>query len=190
MTAQSSNSPNKPVETMFKSLLAAFVLFRVAFGLNILLNNDDGFGASNIREFYRLLVAAGHNVYMVAPAFDNSGQGGRMSLTTSPTLATPSQFNLVPAGSPSLGQDPHDSHIWYYNGTPASCTLIGLDHVLPTFGDFAVPDLFVSGPNFGDNVGTFAFTGSGTIGATYVSFLRCSYRSVHAQSFLVLQKKW
>ena len=29
--------------------------------LNILLNNDDGFAASNIRELYRLLRADGHD---------------------------------------------------------------------------------------------------------------------------------
>lgn len=29
--------------------------------LNIIVNNDDGFAAANIREFYRLLKAAGHN---------------------------------------------------------------------------------------------------------------------------------
>lgn len=32
-----------------------------ADALNILVNNDDGFGASNIRELYRQLNAAGHN---------------------------------------------------------------------------------------------------------------------------------
>ncbi len=30
-------------------------------GLNILLNNDDGFGSGNLRETYRLLKEAGHN---------------------------------------------------------------------------------------------------------------------------------
>ncbi|KIX05411.1 5'/3'-nucleotidase SurE [Rhinocladiella mackenziei CBS 650.93] len=146
--------------------------FNHVSGLNILMNNDDGFGVSNIREFYRLLVAAGHNVWMVAPAFENSGQGGRIVFTTSPTLDTPSQYNLIPAGAPSLGQDPHDSHIWYYNGTPAACTNVALDYVLPTFADFDVPDLFVAGPNFGNNVGTFAYTGSGTIGSTYTAVER------------------
>lgn len=29
--------------------------------LNILLNNDDGFGSANLRETYRLLREAGHN---------------------------------------------------------------------------------------------------------------------------------
>jgi hypothetical protein len=38
-------------------LLLPFILSVGA--LNILVNNDDGFGASNIRELYRLLNAAG-----------------------------------------------------------------------------------------------------------------------------------
>ena len=35
--------------------------------LNIIVNNDDGFGSANIREFYRLLNAAGHNGEQQAP---------------------------------------------------------------------------------------------------------------------------
>lgn len=119
-----------------------------------------------------LLIAVGHDVYMVAPALEQSGQGGRISFASSPNLTTSSQYGLIAAGAPSLGQDPNDSHIWYYNGTPASCTMVGLDYILPTFGNFSQPDLFVSGPNFGNNVGTFAFTGSGTNGATYTAIER------------------
>lgn len=39
-----------------------------ASALNILMNNDDGFESANIRELYRMLVGAGHDVLMVAPA--------------------------------------------------------------------------------------------------------------------------
>jgi 5'-nucleotidase len=109
---------------------------------------------------------------MVAPAVDNSGQGGRLIFDTSPVLQTPSEFNLIPAGKPSLGHDPLDQKIWYYNGTPAACTLVGLDYVFPKIANITAPDLIVSGPNFGDNIGTFAFTGSGTIGATYTAVER------------------
>ena len=49
---------------------------------------------------------------------------------------------------------------------------VGLDYVLPTFANFSEPDLFVSGPNFGDNLGTWTFTGSGTMGATYYAIER------------------
>jgi hypothetical protein len=44
--------------------------------LNILVTNDDGFGASNIRELYRLLNAAGHNglasMLLAQPMFTNN----------------------------------------------------------------------------------------------------------------------
>jgi len=109
---------------------------------------------------------------MIAPAVDNSGQGGRLIFDTSPVLRSASEYNLVPAGAPSLGRDPLDPKIWYYNGTPAACTLVGLDYVLPKIANILTPDLLVSGPNFGDNIGTFAFTGSGTIGATYTAIER------------------
>ena len=60
--------------------VAAVSLAPFAQSLNILLNNDDGWASANIREFYRLLKASGHNVLMVAPIVDNSGQGGRVGL--------------------------------------------------------------------------------------------------------------
>jgi len=47
--------------------------------LNILLGNDDGFGSAQIRETYRLLKKAGHDVVMVAPVDNESGMGGRVS---------------------------------------------------------------------------------------------------------------
>lgn len=47
-------------------LTAAPSLLPVASNaLNIILNNDDGFASANIREFYRLLKAAGHNAWIV-----------------------------------------------------------------------------------------------------------------------------
>jgi 5'-nucleotidase len=37
------------------SIVASALCLASAQGLNILLNNDDGFGAGNLRELYRLL---------------------------------------------------------------------------------------------------------------------------------------
>jgi 5'-nucleotidase len=73
----------------------------------------------------------------------------------------------VKAGNPSVGTDPTDSHIWYYNGTPSACVQVALDYVFPRFANFSTPDLVMSGPNFGWNLGPFLYTLSGTIGATY-----------------------
>ncbi|KAK3319059.1 acid phosphatase precursor [Apodospora peruviana] len=147
----------------------ALVLTGFSNGLNILMNNDDGFGSGNLRELYKLLKGAGHNVWIVAPALQQSGQGGRSDFTTEANLTGPSQYNIIPAGEPSVGPDPMDSHIWYYNGTPAACTFMALDYVLPKFADFKVPDLVVTGPNYGTNLGPFVWTLSGTAGAAYAA---------------------
>lgn len=84
-------------------------------------------------------------------------------------LTEPSEYNIIPAGAPALGTDPLDSHIWYYNGTPAACVFVALDFVLPRYGSFLTPDLVVAGPNFGTNLGPFLYTLSGTMGATYAA---------------------
>jgi 5'-nucleotidase len=87
--------------------------------------------------------------------------------TSEANLTAPAQFGLIPTGAPSVGPDPpgESGRIWYYNGTPAACVFVGLDYVLPNFANFSVPDLVVTGPNFGTNLGPFVWTLSGTAGA-------------------------
>ncbi|KAF2019881.1 sure-like protein [Aaosphaeria arxii CBS 175.79] len=155
-------------------LVAALSLACASNAARILLNNDDGFGSGNTRELYRLLKEAGHEVVIVAPATQQSGQGGLTEFTTEANLTAPSQYDIVPAGAPSVGTDPNDSNIWYYNGTPAACTFVGLDYVIPRYyKDWKYgPDVFVAGPNFGVNLGPFVFTLSGTIGSTYAAVSR------------------
>lgn len=41
--------------------------------------------------------------------------------------------------------------------------------MLPTFADFKVPDLVITGPNYGTNLGPFVWTLSGTAGAAYAA---------------------
>jgi len=83
------------------------------------------------------------------------------SPTTRP-LAVNSEYNLVPAGAPSIGRDPSDPDIWYYNGTPAACTYVSSRlRPSPTFYGNRSIDLYVSGPNFGLNPGYFYYTLSG-----------------------------
>ncbi|KAF4124853.1 5'-nucleotidase [Geosmithia morbida] len=163
------------------SSFVAHILVCIALpshALNILLSNDDGFGSGNLRELYRLLKEDDHDVWIVAPATKQSGQGGRSDFTTEGNLTAPSQYDLIPAGAPSVGSDPHDSHIWYYNGTPAACVFVALDYVLPRFADFKVPDLVLTGPNYGTNLGPFVWTLSGTAGAAYAA----THRSIPAIS--------
>lgn len=45
----------------FFAAAAVFSLASSSSGLNILLNNDDGFGSGNLRELYRLLKHEGHD---------------------------------------------------------------------------------------------------------------------------------
>ncbi|KAM3539659.1 hypothetical protein ARSEF1564_007402 [Beauveria bassiana] len=161
---------------MLVSSLLPLVLAGSAQALNILLNNDDGFASGNLREVYRLLNEAGHNAWIIAPATMQSGMGGKSDFSREGNLTAASQYDLIPKGAPSIGSDPHDSHIWYYNGTPAACTFVALDYVLPRFADFKVPDLVLTGPNFGTNLGPFVWTLSGTAGAAYAA----THRSIPA----------
>ncbi|RLV92681.1 Acid phosphatase [Spathaspora sp. JA1] len=146
---------------------------------NILLTNDDGWAATNIRATYYKLKDAGYNVYMSAPVSQRSGFGGKFDVPDSPTLETDGGFSYPAAGAPSWGHEESDDHIWYFNGTPASCVSFGLTY-LPQFLNKSIDfDLVVSGPNEGDNLGDAAFTGSGTIGASY----NAVYQGVPAIAF-------
>lgn len=42
-------------------LVGAGVMLGCTNALNILMNNDDGFGSANLREFYKVLKSKGHN---------------------------------------------------------------------------------------------------------------------------------
>ncbi|PWY78972.1 sure-like protein [Aspergillus eucalypticola CBS 122712] len=156
------------------SAASLITLSSVVNGLNILittLKNDDGFGTGNIREMYKAVKAYGHNVFIVAPATDQSGKGGSLTFATTANLTEDTEFGLVKAGAPSVGHDVEDDHIWYYAGSPVAAAAVGIDYVLPKY-NVSKPDLVMSGPNYGDNVGGFAFTSSGTIGATYYAIGR------------------
>ena len=137
------------------SILLAAALATSASALNILLGNDDGFGSAQLRQLNDLLKADGHKTIVVAPVDNESGQGGRAVYTTNRNLTTASEFGLVPAGAPSLGRDPNDPDVWYYNGTPAACTFVALDYVIPKYYNNITIDLYTGGPNFGGNLGPF-----------------------------------
>ncbi|RCK55702.1 Acid phosphatase [Candida viswanathii] len=151
--------------------VALLASFSAVLGKNILLTNDDGWQATNIRATYYKLKDAGHNVFLVAPVSQRSGYGGKFDIPTSPTLQTNGEFSYPAAGAPSWDHEVDDDHIWYFNGTPASLLAFGLQYVIPRYGDNVSVDLVVSGPNEGLNSGGF-FTLSGTIGATYNAVYR------------------
>jgi 5'-nucleotidase len=110
--------------------------------LRILLTNDDGFEAPGITAVRAALVAAGHQVTVVAPLDDRDGAGS--SVTTSGTIDYYRQ----------------EEGVWAVDGTPADAVTLALVHVMAA----ARPDLVVAGADFGQNVGANVLT-SGTVGA-------------------------
>lgn len=128
------------------ALGAALLLTAQAQALNILLTNDDGFGHPWIRTLHAALLEAGHEVTMVAPADNQSGQSTALSL------------GALMAGEDILGNP--EPGVYTVAGTPATAVIVGVAKVLPTR-----PDLVVSGPNDGANIGVLS-SASGTVGAT------------------------
>ena len=110
--------------------------------LRILLTNDDGFEAPGIVAVRDALVAAGHDVTIVAPIDDRSGAS--LGLTTGGTIDYYRQ----------------EEGVWAIDGTPSDAVTLGLVHVMRS----APPDLVVAGADFGQNVGANVL-GSGTVGA-------------------------
>ncbi len=116
--------------------------------LHILLTNDGGHKARDIRVFHRVLKRAGHRVSMVAPSSEQSAT----------SMGVTSRRNLT------LEQLETDS--WHLDGQPADTVLVALRHLL----EDNLPDLVLSGINFGPNVGTALYM-SGTIGAAIMASL-------------------
>lgn len=108
------------VKMRLSTIFAGAALCSTSQALNILLNNDDGFGSANLRETYRLFKEKGHNgnpsnndpgtnktniwptVWLVAPATKQSGKGGASDFTAEANLTGPSQYDLIPKGAPSV----------------------------------------------------------------------------------------
>lgn len=127
-----------------------------AFALNILLCNDDGITAANLRALKQTLVAAGHIAIVTAPADNQSGRGGYIAfLQPIPALSgneRAAKSLRLPAGTPGVGVDPFDADVHYVNATPVASCLYGIDVVARTKWN-AAPDLVISGPNEGNNTG-------------------------------------
>jgi 5'-nucleotidase len=127
-----------------------------ASALNILLCNDDGITAANIRVLKQKLIAAGHSAAIAAPIDNQSGRGGYISfLSPVPALSgneRGAKALSLPAGTPGVGTDASDADVAYVNGTPVAACLYGID-VLAKKKWNAQPDLVISGPNEGNNTG-------------------------------------
>lgn len=158
---------------MLVRLLAATLLLAaptVAAARNIVLSNDDGL-TSNVKALYEALKAEGHDVIVSVPCSGQSGMGAaiRFNRPLGP-LAADCLNGAAKAGEPGAGpvtRPGFDKDFYYVDGTPVMAMLHGVDVVaMKRWGK--APDLVLSGPNEGQNVGFIVLT-SGTVGNAQVA---------------------
>ncbi|KAF2841150.1 putative acid phosphatase [Patellaria atrata CBS 101060] len=129
--------------------------------IKVVQSNDDGWAVSNVRTLFDVLTAAGHDVILSAPAENKSGSS---SLDVPPTPRTsPCQFNSCPANSPATGFNASNPRLNYVNSYPVTSIRYGISTVAPKFFGSAKPELAVTGPNVGSNLG-IQVPFSGTVG--------------------------
>jgi 5'-nucleotidase len=115
--------------------------------LQILLSNDDGIESPGLWAAAEALSSLGY-VHVVAPRLQSSGMG-RSVPSTSDGRITPGKLTV------------HGKEwtVYAVNGSPAQAVMHGVLEISPR-----LPDLVVSGINYGENLGT-GVTASGTVGA-------------------------
>jgi 5'-nucleotidase len=118
--------------------------------LRILITNDDGIGAPALPLLASCLARAGHDIQVAAPLDPHSGCGASIGKVTEGQIVSVAQVSLPGAeGIAAFSVD----------GPPAFIVLAAVQGV---FGQR--PDVVVSGPNSGLNLGPLVLH-SGTLGA-------------------------
>ncbi len=149
------------------SAASALVLSPAAMALNIVLTNDDGWETTNIQTLKSTLEAAGHDVVMAAPCTGQSGKGGAMN------FLKPVNVDESQASSQAFCVGDTDTSVefsQFTEGTPVMAAMYGLDVAAQqVWGQD--PDLLISGPNEGNNLG-FMNNNSGTLGAAMIALSR------------------
>lgn len=145
----------------------------IANASTIVISNDDGL-TSNILALYKALKASGHDVVVSVPCQNQSGMGTSLRIgIPAEKLATGCRSDAAPAGAPSAGPMSRpgiDAKDFYYvDGTPVMAMLYGVDVVGQNRWGRA-PDLVLSGPNEGQNVGSVILN-SGTVSVTQVALM-------------------
>lgn len=115
--------------------------------MEILLTNDDGWGAPGIVKLKELMEQFGH-VTVVAPDGPRSGYSNAISMGKNVTLK-------------QIEKD-----VYVSNGTPSDCVKLGMDVLFG--GDPGRIDFMVAGINHGSNAGINIIY-SGTMGACFVA---------------------
>ncbi len=161
----------------YRSILLLLALYggaSPAAARNIVLTNDDGL-TSNVVALYHVLKADGHDVVVSVPCANQSGMGASayFNRPVTPLAAACRNGAAVPgdAGAGMMtraGLPANDFH--YVAGTPVMAMLYGIDVVARQRWSGA-PDLVLSGPNEGQNVGAIILS-SGTVSNAQYAALR------------------
>ena len=117
--------------------------------MKVLLTNDDGFTAQGIEELERVLIAAGHEVWVCAPSSQRSSCSHALTLHKDLKIKKVSERK------------------YHCEGYPADCVLFALYGAIPC----PEPDVVVSGINNGYNLSTDLLY-SGTAGAAAEAVVR------------------
>lgn len=155
----------KPFSTLRLPALALLLLVAAnAMARNIVIANDDGL-TSNVVALHRALKADGHDVIVSVPCTGQSGMGAAILFSRPLVPLTADCLNgAARAGDPGAGpmtRPGFEKDFFYVNGTPVMAMLYGLDiAAMKRWGK--APDLVLSGPNEGQNVGYIVLT-SGTV---------------------------
>ncbi len=138
----------------------------------ILITNDDGL-TSNVVALYRALKSDGHDVIVSVPCTNQSGMGAAIEIAR--PLAPLDEACVGDAagiGAPGAGPVTRKGlgdDFYYVDSTPVVALYHGLDVVAQQRWG-AAPDLVLSGPNEGQNVGSIILS-SGTVSAAQVAAL-------------------
>ncbi|KAJ9371602.1 hypothetical protein DTO282E5_3784 [Paecilomyces variotii] len=138
--------------------------------MHILVVNDDGPPSRRlspyIRPFVDALQDAGHLVSVAIPAASRSwiGKAHIIGASLTASYVPPDAFRddgLWDSTGTGTGSAEDQAWAVISNGTPASCTQLGLYNLFP---DRDPIDLVISGPNHGRNASTIYNLSSGTVG--------------------------
>lgn len=133
-------------------------------GIRIIQSNDDGWAELNIREFHDMLIDAGHDAVVSAPAENMSGKGSSDEDPKPRTEAC--QYDSCPAGTnTTVGSNATDPTLNWVNSFPATSMRLGLGEIGPgVWGEGQEAELAVTGPNVGSNL-VVQVPFSGTVGS-------------------------
>jgi 5'-nucleotidase len=148
------------------ALMAAFAA-QSSQALDIVLTNDDGWTTANIQVMFAKLKAAGHDVILSGPCTGQSGKGGALN------FLRPVSVDLSKAANNEYCVGDTDTSVSFKSfseGTPVMASLYGIDVVAQAKWGHN-PDLVISGPNEGNNLG-YLNNSSGTLGAAMSAIVR------------------